>query len=666
MSWNFRIFSAILVSLFLQGNSILFASDKDSSLQPNPTQKTVNAAAALRALERGIGALASGDWQQAEFEASLGISYDPTLADFSYIEALSLAARSAPRADIIERLEYSLAPGLFWRTYTRLDSELLCARLYAETLRYSAALSRLGALKSGSSADADYVRILSLYGLGRIEEARVLVYDSLERWPFDSRFPRAFLQHEPNLKATDSSRKTADLILSRVYIWENEDRRLLLLAVPFESDPAIRERNIQIFRSMGTSDNEDSAAYATDPLSTIYALEYGIIDEKMAVDEIFSSEKSGISLSALTELCRRLGSAELRKSIASRLESFAGIIIDDANGDGINDTQILYRLGRPVQAVFDSDQDGYSDYSVGCDLGLPTTIALRSDKTVITYDTFPSVRSVTDGDREYTLKPLGLSWAPVVWRLQDLKLGGIKFYTIALTGNEPTLTERLLVNSSVFYTSTDPNRKGGSIRFALEDGVPVSSESRADGRVYEWTTYNRGFPALTRADRDGDGYFETTMTYTPKGILATVLVDRNGNRKNEYREEFLGNGSTKQEWDSDENGIFEISYTVTADNIEKTEWVHPGTGVLVVITVEKGLPRSIRYGDIQQPVIKDPLEQIWWIKGIPVNSREIVAKLNDIFNRDDSTVVSYSVTVNGKRIHAVRTGGLLFAESMSE
>lgn len=656
-------FSLALLCLFFLGYGSAFAADGN---QGKSAQKTVNVAAAIRSLEKCTLLLASSDWSAAEFEARLGFSYDATLADFSYIEALSLAARGFPRADTIERLEYSLAPGLFWRTYSRNDALLLCARLYSETNRYAEALSRISTITDIALPDVDYVRILSSYGLGKIDEARSLVLAALDKWPFDPRFPRVFLINERARTPTANSKKLASTILSRLYLWENEDRELLLLAVPFESDPAVRQRNIRIYRNMRKDDGLISSRAVQNPLATVYALEYGIIGEDSAFDEIFSAENTGISLSSLSSLCSLIGTATSRTKISSRLVSYSGIITDDANGDGYLDSKVLYRLGRPVEGIFDPDQDGYPDFTVNCDLGLPTSITLRKGRPLVNYDTYPFVRSVTDGDREYTIKPLGFAWAPLDWILQDFRLDGVKFYTIALTGKENTLTERLLVQSSAFFSEPAADRKGAITRVVLDSGIPVSSESRDRGQVYSWTSWTRGYPSLTKADRDGDAYFETTMTYTNLGILQTVVIDRNGNRKNEYREEYFSDGSSKMQWDSDENGLFEITWTVTPEKLETTTWLHPDTGRPVIITVEEGMPRSVIYGEIRATVIKDPVENLWWINRIPSKSREIVMKINNILNREDPSVVSCSITVDGKRIHAVRTGGLVFAESMDE
>ncbi len=665
LSGNVRIIFLVLSCIVLQPSRGMHAAE-DSPAPAAQTLKTVNAAAARRSLERASGLLAAADWTGASFEARLGSSYDAAMADFPWIEALSLAAQNAARADILERVEYSLAPGLFWRTYSRDEALVLCARLYAETGKYSAALSRLASVTGTYSPDADHVRIFALYGLGRVDEARAAVAAALDRWPFDSRFARIFLEREATRNPDAASRKTAALILSRLYVWEDEDRELLILAVPFESDPSARERNIRIYRGMGKTDTGTTGGAVHDPLSAVYALEYGLMDEAAVTEEILSAKNTGLRLSILLELSRLVSSKTVRAAVSGILDSYEGIVIDDSNRDGIFDTRIRYRLGRPVEAVFDRDQDGYPDYAVDCELGSPAVITARNGSMTVTYDTYPQVRSVVDGGREYTMKPLALAWAPVGWVKQNLGLAGTDFFTIKLTSVEPTLTPKLLVTSAAWFKENDPGLAGGEIRVTLEAGVPVSSESRLRGQMYSWTSYSRGFPALTKTDRDGDAYFETTKTYGLTGALSSVLIDRNGNRRNEYREQYDEKGNVRLQWDSDENGIYEITWSKGSDSVELTEWLHPETGRPVLITVEKGLPRSVRYGGTTLPVMKDPVENIWWIDRIPPGSREIVKILDKEFNRDASPVVSCSVTVEDRRIHAVRTGGLVFAEIVDE
>ncbi len=627
--------------------------------------KSVNKAAAVRSLEKAAGYLASADWTNAQFEARLGVTYDPTLADFPYVEALALAALGAPRADILDRVERSLTDGLSWRSYDRDEAAVLCARLYAETRRCRDALTLLSTVKKHSSADEDYVRVISLYGLSRLKEARAAVSSGLSRWPFDSRFPRAFLEREAGNPADPESVAIASSVVSRLYLWQDEDRRLLLLAVPFETDPAARERDIRVYRGMGKRDVSGQVS-VPDPSSAPVALEYGVISEKEALEEAFSLSEQGIDIATLRSLSRLIGLDGVRKEMAARLNSYDGVIVEDTDGDGIVESRARYRLGRPVLASFDRDQDGYPDLTVSCELGAPTKISLGKNGPAVVYDTYPFVRTVTDGDREYTAMPLKFGWAPLAWKLEDLSLPGTEFYTVFATGAEPPLTERLLVNISAFYLQRDPSRPDGQSRVVLENGIPVSAESYARGVKYSWTSYARGVPTMTREDRDGDGYFETTTGYGLAGKIDNVMVDRNGNRAVEYRERVLADGTVRQEWDADENGVFEISYATDGKGSATTVWLHPVSGLPVTCVIEGGKPRSVEYAGRVVPVVKDPFFDVWWVRRIPSNSRDIVKKLDAAFNRGDDSVVSYLIPIDGKRLQAVRTGGILFAEQLDE
>lgn len=627
--------------------------------------RAVNTAAAVRSLERSINLLTAGEWDQARFESELGATYDPTLADFPYIDALCLAAAGAPRADMIEKLESSLAGGRFWRSYDRTVAVLFCARLYAETLRYRDALGLLDSIPDHSSADSDYVRALSLYGLSRDAEARTLLGRCLDRWPFDPRFARLFFREEANRPLTESSRSIAAVILPRLYLWENEDRELLLLAVPFESSRAVRERNIRIYRGMGKSDArprpEDDV-----PRSAVLALEYGLLDEGEALDEVFSRADTGIPRGMLLKLSSLLVRDDVRDTAAALLADYAGVITDDANGDGIVDAGVRYRMGRPVFAEFDPDQDGYPDFTVDCQLGKPVDILLERGGTMVTYDTYPAVRSVTDGKREYTLRPRALMWAPVSWVVEDLRLPGEPFYTLRAEKAPQALTERLLTAASAFYAEPSADGARGDVRIVLESGIPVVSESRDNGRMYSRTVYDRGLPSSGSKDEDGDGYFETQYGYGNDGKLSSVMVDRNANRKFEYRESYSTDGSVVKQWDSDEDGSYEIVWTLGPDGTVRTEWIHPVSGRPVVVTVVEGNPRSVRYDGKTIQVIRDPVTDVWWIERIPEGSREIVKTVLDTFNREAQPVVCLSLNVSGRKIFVVRTGGFVFLESMNE
>lgn len=657
--------------------------------QAGQTARSVNTAAAIRSLKRATGLLADSAWDDAAFEAKLGATYDPGIADFAYVEALSLAAKGSPRADVLERVEYSLSDGLFWRSYSKNEALVLCARLRAETRDYQGSLSALGKLRDYSGADADYVRVLDFYGLGRLADARALVSASLERWPFDSRFPKTFLSREASRMPNGAGLDLAEKILSRLYIWENDDRELLLLAVPFETDPARRERNIRAYRNMGKADRDSLSAFTPLPASTLAALEYGIIDDVAASRELLAAAQTGINMADVRRLSTLAVSVDARALVASALDSFDGIIVEDASNDGIVDARIRYRLGRPLLAEFDPDQDGYPDYTVECDLGSPRTITDRASLRVA-YGSYPDVLTVSSAaidagtpagsgipadatrtaTRTYTMRPLSLKFAPVEWVSESLSFGGNDFFTVRLVKQPPILTERLLISNAAYFaerTISPDTGESFETRVTLESGVPVSSETRdSRGTVTGWTAYARGYPSSASLDRDGDGYFETTMKYGASGALSSVTVDANANRTPEYREDYAKDGTATYRWDSDENGVFEITNVTTNDGRTEIRWLHPLTGKDVSVTLEGGSPRSVRSGAETISVVKDPFAELWWIGRVPSGSRALTDKIVSAFNLGPDSVVTVTFYENTRRVSVVRTGGFLFAELLDE
>lgn len=627
--------------------------------QPVQSRKTVNSAAALRSLERAIGLLSQSRWEQASFEARLGSTYDPMLADFPYIESLSLASSGAPRADILERVEYALADNFFWRSYDRREAVRLCAMLYAQTCRYTDALALVDTLKNDSCADADYIRLFSLYGLGRLDEARNLVEQSLDRWPFDSRFAKAFLQSESVQKPDRKTVVLAEKILARLYIWEEQDREILLSAVPFEPVPAARERLIRMYRNMENLDVEISSISRVT--AAVLALEYGLISEAQAVDEVLSVKHEGIPREQLFRLIPLVVGSDIRKVLLKSIESFDGILVHDANGDGIFDSRIRYRMGRPVFAEFDDNQNGYPDLSVTAELGDPTIITIPDEDTEVTYDTYPAVRQVRKENRVYTLRPKTLFWAPVAWERETAT--GVFYYLKRAPGTDP-LTQSMLIAASLYYSEPIEGVANGVRRCVLENSSLVLSEERINGLAYSRTTYQAGKPVLTLRDSDEDGYFETRIEYHSDGRIASIAIDRNANRKTEYVELYSADGTITKKWDSDEDGIFEIEWEISPEGTEESRWIHPVTGISVATVMENGRPRSVTYGSATKPVLEDPYVGIFWIGRIPPNSRAVAEKILNLLNRKPTTVVCPMMEIDLMHFAAVRTGGFVFVEHL--
>lgn len=625
--------------------------------QPVQSRKTVNAAAAYRALERAVSLLNEGRFEQASFEASLGATYDSLMADFPYIEALALIGKNAPRADILARVEMSLSDGLIWRSYERNEAVRLCARLYAETCRYTDALALIDTVSDDLNADADHVRLLSCYGLNRRDDAVALVRQSLERWPFDSRFAEVFLRVEQTYPPDPMRLELARTILSRLYLWQEDRPELLLLAVPYERTNAARERNIRMYRNMMRHDTESAYFRA---LAAVRALEYGLVPEEKAVEEIFNLADTGIPRELLFYIDPLLVTDTVRTAFLKQLANFGGILTHDRNNDGIPDSRVQYRMGRPIHADFDTRQTGYPEVSVVAELGEPAVIKLARDSIVITYDQYPVVAHVRSDEKIYTMRPQALKWGPVQWKRNESIPEG--FFYLTINDRIEPLTERMLVASALHYSEPIQDTPGGEVRFVLENSIPVMSEQRIRGVLYSQTTYRSGRPVRTLKDANEDGYFETRMEYAPDGSVSAIAMDQNANRTFEYQEQYTPDGTIVKKWDMDEDGLFEIEWEMSPGGIEKNRWIHPVNGRSVEAVIEKGKPRSVTYGTVSRPVLTDSFNDIQWIGRIPPESREIAKIILQRLNREPAAIVCPMMEIGSLHFAVVRTGGFVFVE----
>lgn len=650
---NWRLLFGL--SVFFVCNPVLFTQE---------AIKTINAQAAAVALERASYMLTVSEWDQALFEAKLGSAYDPLLADFSYIEALVYIATEKPRYQSIERLEYALSKGLQWRFYNKSEATLLCSRLYAETNRYTEALSLLDKLKPYSFADADFVKILCLLALGQNDKAIDSIDSALDTWPFDVRFPRLFLERFSSIRPSQKSVSLSTKILSRLYVWENEDRELLLLAVPFIRDAITKEKNILTYRSMGKNDST-SKNPRINALSAVFALELGLISENTAVQEIIDCAQSGIELDLVQKILDLLITKEARNLLLGFLSHFSGLVINDANNDGIIDSYIQYEAGRPSFAFFDPNQDGLKTISVYSDFGSPLRILMGHPKKEIFYDTYPYIKSVKEENREYSLRPRSLSWAPIEWVKEFTAISELSFYSFFLTNKQEILSEKSLLSYAAFYTEPDL-LDGGFATTHLDNGSIISSESKENGVLYKLTKYVKGIPSVSQVDRDRDGVFETLIYYSNTGKIKNILVDLNNNKIAEYKETWISDSLKTIEWDSDENGIWDISWQERSGSIVSITWLHPQTKLPVLIEIVQEKPRSVSYNNKTSPVIKDIQENVWWVGRVPSSASASAKKINDFFNQSEVSVVSTVINSEKHSIFAVRTGGYIFAELLND
>lgn len=240
-----RLFVLLSVLLFLVAvQAIVVASEENVSSE-------VNMVAASSCLERTIALYADGSYEAAMFQAELGRGYAPKMADFLYLKALSANLLGESARYCLNYLNVAFEKGMMWHRFNPEDALLLKASLSVNTKQYQDALRIVKSL-SFEDGDATLIRAKALYGLERRREAEEVILQALDRYSFDSRFPKLFLVQEKDRKHTPYSKTIANRILENLYVWKDNAPVILPLSVHFEDDDKINRRNLKIYREMHT------------------------------------------------------------------------------------------------------------------------------------------------------------------------------------------------------------------------------------------------------------------------------------------------------------------------------------------------------------------------------------------------------------------------------
>lgn len=652
--------------------------------QASATVKTINTAAAVNCLNKATEAFSAEQWNTAVFYADLGIAYDASIADFYYITAVCYAHQDRSVADQLKFVEDACLPDFSWRYYNKNDAALLCASLYARTKRYNEALAILQELDE-NKADIDYVRLLCYYGLGKKAEARNLVAEALDKWAFDFRFAAAFLYNEKDVPKTNISKVIAKKIITRSYVWENSNPEILVLLAPFESDSSETIRRLKMYREMYA---RFTGSYTPQDLyvrsyALLLSLQYRLISEKTAVEEFFDMDamfttagtETKIKAKAffaphLEQLCRVIVDENLRATIARNIVSYRHCIF--TGDEYANPTTIIfYESGRPSRAIIDMNADNQPDITVTCNFGIPTEIT-SADNTTIRYDEYPQVRQISVDQVTYVMRPATLVYKPVT--LQPLNLGLFNIasaysnlYIITKNETQPELSKKTLVKAAVYVTLPSSLIPEAYDKVLLNKGEALSSQTFVGESVVANAQYKNGIIRRQVCDRDGDGYFETVRAFDKQGNLELVKVDINRDTLYEYTEKHESDGTVQKMWDSNEDGKWEVLYIQKGD-YASVQWVHPITHEIVQVEYKDNLPTTISYLGVQKDLVPNADNSFFWVGEEPTPqtlSNEIRDYIIKYFNQSACEIVSYSVSINGFNIFAVKSEGVIFAQIIS-
>ena len=682
---------------------------------------------AVRCIDIAKNLLANEEYEASYSRAALGLTYDNTVADLYYIQALGMSQRGLPPYKIEPLLKSALQNK--WYEYNKDAARLLLASLYTKTARAAEALSLLNERPLLSGKDALYIRANALYLLGNIGDARKTVRQGALQFPEDPRFALLFFEREREpsrengadilvqtagtddnaeisggntaLNGGDESDKTfaelSSLFVSRAYDLQDSDPDVLLKASLFAFSEEDRRRLLKAWNAYGK----------TDPRYAVYALKAGLMSEEKAFDYV-APFFSGTSDYALVKSFVSLVSGEKTKESVRKLyAAFAGTLCFDTNGDGISDMTVTYRSGRPSLIEYDANQDGIIDWIADCDYGVPVKVNLVQEDAVLWYGSWPSLSRVIWSGGTYTLNEDRLFASPVNMIKDPVmeERASLSFYLPVLRGDV-----RFVLNADdLFALSHTVERKSAEgentrVRFSLFDGKAQNAVYTDNGTPYAYAFFENGALRFRNVDRDKNGTYELTEIYAyadknadentgenallyrsaeearelslrlfgvdnaAKGLyLQKVVSDTDGNGIIEFGEEYGPNGKTTAQWNDNKTGSMIIRYAKNGDS-EETEYVHPVSGRHVRLIVQKGVPVSAD----GIPVVRDEAAPFFWIGDSPGGNyaQKVIKKLNQKGSSDVICTVTNLIWLRDKdrfaRIFAVKNGDMYFGELLYE
>ncbi len=186
------------------------------------------------------------------------------------------------------------------------------------------------------------------------------------------------------------------------------------------------------------------------------------------------------------------------------------------------------------------------------------------------------------------------------------------------------------------------------------DGVYYAADYLLDGKLYAHAQF--ASPLVRNVDRDGDGIFETTEIYAPleKGMVISkedldaatqniwgspvpnpsiflwmIQIDRNGDTRPDFSEEYFSRGGRISTWDLDYDGEWDSRHTVFPkgeNNFDERSEIFvtnsSGERNLVSVHFSDGEPRGILFDGKMVSVTKGAEDCFYWIGEAGTQSQE--------------------------------------------
>jgi hypothetical protein len=260
----------------------------------------------------------------------------------------------------------------------------------------------------------------------------------------------------------------------------------------------------------------------------------GVIDEEIALEELFGSEKI-LDLTLLGEIWDLLRREEARALFRRNLSAYSGVITEDADRDGIHETSAEYLAGMLRLSSYDITQNGIHDLVIYYEAGNPqrafslippensraavnaaspgfgslTKNRGNRKSAAVRWERYPSVLEAEFDGAKYIPRPLEFYFSPVKF----VELWGSGVFFPRWDSLSPPLTRRALVSQSLRVERPSLEFSGGIEVVELNQGIPVRAREYVDALMVLETELLRGRPQLQWVELDLEGHMDTVRHF---------------------------------------------------------------------------------------------------------------------------------------------------------
>lgn len=669
----------------------------------NPAQYRTTA---LRFIDSAKNCFVHADYENAVSQAAAGLTYDDSVADLYYIQALALSVQEAPAYMITPLLRNSLSRT--WYAYNRDAARLLLADLYTRTGRSADALSLLDETPQLNDSQALCTRAKALYILGDINQARSVLEKGALQYPSEADFVRLFFNFEQTVSAKTSSSADTDKQKNAIDKRFNElagffvtrskqlgetETDLLLKAAAFAVQSDEKVRLLKEWNAYGKS----------DPWYGVYALENGLLDETEAFEYELPFLSGVMDYTCVKAFLSLIRDQSVKERIQNFYASYEGTISFDTDKDTVADLFAVYRYGRPQRIECDSEQNGRISWAADCDYGSPVKIVLfdfENTNLTLWYGIWPAVaRAVVANDSiVYDLTADRVYWSPFQIIRDPLfeANGGSSLYIPVLTQMQTRFPLESLFENSYAVERNTEEYSNSRVRLSIAQGRIQNAVYTENGTPYAYAHFENGVLMFRNVDRDKNGTYEITELYgfneeqaqkyrsaeeeaklsavlfgfndMAKGLFLQKTVSDTAGSSGEYIEEYGASGSYSVTWKDASAAGWDVFYERIDGLTEQITYTQPFSKTRVQVDLKNGIPVSVN----GRPVIKDPDENFFWLDVYPGPS--YAKKIKEMLNRKGGSGVIVTTTQSMWlkeqdrffRIFGVKSGDAYFGEVIYE